>query len=339
MGPAGADGLNGADGAPGKDGVDQNATCTECHNANATVELKLAQWRNSVHATSDNAAYGNRAGCVQCHTSQGFLEAVAEGSTAAISLPNDPMQINCYTCHKIHETGTSDDWALTKPGAETLIVKDIAGADVIWDKGNSNQCAACHQGRFITTLPVAGGDYTISSSSSAPINTRVGFHHAPMTNLILGKLPTQQGTGYSSANPHSTSDGCLSCHMAKPYGYLAGGHQMGMMYESHGTETLLSTGCLVCHTTYTATTIKTKMVTLQTEVETKLATLQAKLLAAGIYNPTTGLANAGTFKSNIALAYINYNAAEEDRSEGMHNPGYIKTLLDNAIAVMVTEGF
>jgi hypothetical protein len=334
MGPAGADGLNGTNGTNGANGIDANATCTQCHNGNALVELKLAQWKHSIHATGENAAYANRSGCVQCHTSQGFLEAVAEGSTAAVSIPTDPMQINCYTCHNIHKTGTDDDWALTKPGAETLIVKDAAGASVIWNKGNSNQCAACHQARAISPAPVAGGaDFEIT-------NTRIGFHHGPMTNFVLGKLPTElTGTAYPTSNPHSTDKGCISCHMATPYGYLAGGHNMGVMYDAHGTETLLSTGCLVCHTTYTAATIATKLATLQGEVETKLATLQGKLTAAGIYDAATGLAKKGTFKANAVIAYLNYNAAEEDRSEGMHNPTYIKVMLDNSIAAMTTLGF
>jgi hypothetical protein len=30
---------------------------------------------------------------------------------------------------------------------------------------------------------------------------------------------------------------------------------------------------------------------------------------------------------------------EEDRSEGAHNPGYIKALLDNSIAAMTALGF
>jgi len=276
MGPEGPAGKDGADGADGKDGVDANQTCTLCHTGSAELENKLAQWGKSMHANGENAAYANRAGCTQCHVSQSFLESVAEGSTANLSVQTDPMQINCYTCHKIHDTYTDDDWALTKPGAQTLELQ-YAGAAVTWDKGNSNQCAGCHQARNISPAPVIDGeDFTIATS-----NTRIGVHHAPMTNFMLGKIPFEfTGDAYPTSNPHLAADGCISCHMATPYGYLAGGHNMGVTYDSHGTETLLTTGCLICHTSNDAKTITAKFNTLKAEVESKLSQLQGQLTAA-----------------------------------------------------------
>ncbi len=321
------------EGPMGPQGADANQSCTECHNSSANLEAKQAQWEESLHARGENAAYANRTGCVQCHTSQGFLEYVAEGSAADISVPADPMQINCYTCHKIHETFTADDYELTKPGAEKLEQK-YAGADITWDKGSSNQCVACHQARAVTPLPVANGaDFAIT-------NSRIGPHHAPNANLILGKIPFElTGTAYPSGNPHSSAEGCIDCHMAKPYGYLAGGHNMGMSYDSHGTETLNTTGCITCHSGETPASITTKYNTLKTTIDGKLATLRAQLIAANIYNGATGLAKTGTFKANAALSYLTYNTIVEDRSNGMHNPGYIKVLLDNAITSMTAAGY
>lgn len=317
----------------GPQGADANQSCTECHNNSANIETKQAQWEQSLHGSGENAAYANRTGCVQCHTSQGFLEAVAEKSTADISIPTEPMQINCYTCHKIHETFTAEDYELTKPEAHTLEQK-YAGADIIWDKGSSNQCVACHQARAVTPIPVPdGADFAIT-------NSRIGPHHAPNANLILGKMPFElAGTAYPSGNPHSSPEGCVDCHMAKPYGYLAGGHNMSMSYDSHGTETLLTTACLECHKSETATSITAKYKTFKATIDDKLADLQAQLTTAGLYNPATGLAKTGTFKANAALAYLTYNTVAEDRSNGMHNPGYIRTMLDNAITSMTALGY
>ncbi|HEX2969881.1 MAG TPA: hypothetical protein VHO46_12345 [Bacteroidales bacterium] len=331
--PAGVIMTTSCEGPMGKQGADANQSCTECHNNSAGIEAKQAQWEESLHAKGENAAYANRTGCVQCHTSQGFLEYVAEGSTADISVPSDPMQINCYTCHKIHDTYTSDDFALTKPGAEKLEQK-YAGNVITWDKGTSNQCVSCHQARDVSPLPVAdGADYTIA-------NTRIGSHHAPNANMILGKIPFElAGEAYPTGNAHSSAEGCIDCHMAQPYGYLAGGHNMGMSYDAHGTETLLTTGCLQCHSSETATTIAAKYNTLKTAINDKLTVLRTQLTAAGIYNPSTGLAKAGTFKANAALAYLTYNTVTEDKSNGIHNPGYTRTLLDNAIASMTALGY
>lgn len=329
MGPTGADGAKGDKGDKGDPGT--TLACAECHNNNQEVPIFSAQWSTSTHATGGNAGYANRVGCVQCHTSQGFLEYVAEGSVAAISLPENPSQITCYTCHKIHKTFSDDDWALTKPGAQTLDVK-YAGADVIWDKGTSNQCAFCHQSRPVSPAPVVGGpDFTITS-------TRMGPHHGPNTNLILGKTPFElPGTAVPTTNPHSTSSGCITCHMSAPYGYLAGGHNMGVWYESNGAETMLKTGCTTCHTN--ATTLTGMINTLTNDITSKMGTLEAQLIAAGIYNPATGLAKTGTFKANAVLAYLNFNTIKEDRSNGTHNPQYIRVLLDNSITAMTTLGY
>jgi len=333
MGPAGEDGTDGTD------GIDATASCIQCHNDDATVGLKVAQWEGSMHATGGNAAYANRAGCVQCHTSQGFLEYVAEGSTASLTVPAEPMQINCYTCHKIHSTFTDDDWALTKPGAQVLNVK-YAGADVTWDKGNSNQCVACHQAFPVNPAPVQNGaDFEIT-------NTRMGVHHGPMANLVLGKTAFElSGTAYPTTNVHSTGAGCVTCHMATPYGYQAGGHNMGLEYDSHGTAKMLYTGCAACHDVTSAgvapgkLAFDEKIAAVHVNIEAKLETLKNQLIEAGVFNTGTNLANKGTFEANAVFAYINFNMIEEDRSLGIHNPAYTKVLLDNSIAAMTTLGY
>jgi hypothetical protein len=331
-GPRGVPGENGAD---GKDGIDANANCTQCHNNDAVVETRIAQWENSVHGAGENAAYANRVGCNQCHTSQGFLQAVATGTTDNIPVFAEPQQINCYTCHNIHKTFTSSDWGLTSVEPKTLLVQ-YKGADVVWDKGTSNQCVSCHQARVVDPMPVFNGaDFAIT-------NTRIGAHHGPQSNLVLGKSAFQitGTTPYPSASPHAGPEGCVACHMATPYGYMAGGHTWNMMYSAHeGPETLNANGCLTCHTNATATTIAAELADVQEEVESKLSDLGSQLASYGIYNPTTGLAKTGTFKANATMAYLCFNMVEEDRSEGAHNPGYIKALLDNAISTMTTLGY
>ncbi|TFH48808.1 MAG: hypothetical protein E4G92_02940 [Bacteroidia bacterium] len=334
MGPIGAQGEKGDKGDPGTPG--STLACAECHNTDDQIVAFSAQWSESTHANGGNAAYANRSGCAQCHTSQGFSQHVAGVADNNIVPPTNPLQINCFTCHKIHETYTDDDWSFTKPGAETLAVK-YAGADVIWDKGNSNQCVFCHQERPISPAPIANGpDFAITSS-------RIGPHHGPNANLILGKHPFELGTGYGpTANPHSTNSGCITCHMSDPYGYTAGGHNMGMKYDSHGTETRLNTGCATCHdisTTALATAFNTKINTFQALIQSKLDDLEGQLIAAGIYNVSSELAKTGTFKANAVMAYINYNTIKEDRSLGVHNPNYTKVLLDNSSAALTTLGY
>jgi hypothetical protein len=328
VGPAGADGTNGTD---GKDGVDANQTCTMCHNNDAIIETKVAQWENSIHATGTTAGGENRSGCLQCHVSQGFLQAVATGSTSNLDIPDEPQQINCYTCHKIHTTFTAADWALTKPGAETLIVK-YGGADVVYDLGTSNQCVACHQARAISSPPVKDGpDYEITS-------THFGQHHGLQSNMLLGKMAYEMdGDAYPTSNPHAAGDGCVNCHMSLPHGYQAGGHSWNMTYGSSGT--LNTTGCLVsgCHSS--SSTLTTLLTSLHTAIEGKMDSLAFMLDEAGLWDSVEESGITGTFPANEVLNYIVFNAVEEDRSEGVHNPEYFKTLLDNSIASMIALGY
>ena len=100
---------------------------------------------------------------------------------------------------------------------------------------------------------------------------------------------------------------------------------------------MLKTGCTTCHTN--AANLTTAIANLTADVTERMATLEEQLIDAGIYNSTTGLANTGTFKANAVLAYLNYNTIKEDRSNGAHNPEYIRVLLDNSIAAMTTLGY
>jgi len=332
-GPVGPAGTNGTNGTNGVDGKDANENCIQCHNNDAVIETKLAQWENSVHATGGNAGYCNRDGCLQCHVSQGFLQAVATGSTDNLDIPDEPQQQNCYTCHKIHTTFTAADWALTKPGAETML-EQYGGADVTYDLGTSNQCVACHQAWALDPAPVKDGpDFDIP-------DTHWGVHHGPQANMLLGKFgyEVEGTTAFPTSNPHAAGDGCVNCHMSLPYGYVAGGHSWTMTYVVHGTETLNTTGCLVsgCHSS--STTLTTLLTTLHTDIEEKMATLEAQLEAAGLLTSTGG-GVAGTFPANEALNYIVYNVVEGDGSMGVHNPEYIKTLLDNSIESMTALGY
>ena len=112
-GPAGKDGTNGEDGINGTDGT---ATCGVCHDNSEGVETKIAQWGKSKHAIG-GTNFENGTTCAPCHTSQGFKEVILTDSTGVVASPMDPANINCYTCHKIHDTYAAADWELRKTTA------------------------------------------------------------------------------------------------------------------------------------------------------------------------------------------------------------------------------
>ncbi len=323
-GPAGKDGVDGQDGIDGETGT---AQCQICHNDDQWMAQKVAQYNHSFHANGENAAYANRTGCTQCHVSQGFVDYATTGTAAASY--TDPLQQNCYTCHKVHKTYTESDWDLTTTAAVTLT---HGGAS--YNKGNSNLCANCHQARALSpAMPTVGSTdpFVITSGQ-----TRWGTHHGPMANVLLGtSLFEVTGTVSYATNVHAgIAQGCVNCHMSTPYGTDAGGHNMGMEYDSHGTPYVNVTGCSPCHAIGTSTEItalRTKITNFQASIQTLLDQLEALLIAQNVYDPATGLMKAGTFTANQGGAYLNYQSIKEDKSLGVHNPQYAKALLQNSI--------
>ena len=125
--------------------------------------------------------------------------------------------------------------------------------------------------------------------------------------------------------------------MAEAYGAQAGGHTFAMGYEYHGHTELNLGGCLVsgCHTDEDAliNSVETKT----EEIEGLLADLKTLLEAKGIMDTVDhpGYLNVpGTYANELAGAFYNYKVIEEDRSHGMHNYKYTKTLLENSIAAI-----
>jgi hypothetical protein len=309
----------GPQGPPGENGTDGNATCGTCHDNSETVETKIGQWEKSFHATS-GLQFENRTTCAPCHTSQGFKEALALDSSATAAAIENPANINCYTCHKIHDSYSTDDWALrvTEPSPFWLTGETA-------DLGKANLCIKCHQERTSYAIPdvnTPDGIYTVSS-------TRFGPHYGVQGTSVSGIGFYEVGTGYMNS-PHSTiEDACINCHMASAIGYATGGHTWIIEDEEEGFN---ENGCLACHTTAgDATALKEELLVEITDLMTQLGT---KLVAAGIYNPnaTSGYAVKGDYTNTVAGAFWNFMCVMSDGSGGVHNPTYIKKVLENSIA-------
>lgn len=320
-GPAGKDGADGEDGIDGKDG---NATCGVCHDNSETVEIKVLQWGASIHATGGNYER-NDVGCAPCHTSQGFKEVVVTGLQETAAKVQDPSNINCYTCHLIHDTYTVDDWALRTTAQVTLWIN----GEQLPDYGNGNMCMNCHQPRVATIPDVANpeGTYTITSA-------RYGPHHGPQSTVLTGQAFFKIGEGYPGNTHDYVLKGCIDCHMADAFGSQAGGHSFNITYDYHGSLEYNLLGCATaaCHGSVEAA--EAAMEEFEPEFETLMTELATKLQEAGIYNPegTSGTAVPGTYTNKVAGAYWNFITLEEDRSMGVHNPKFTKKILENTIA-------
>jgi len=319
QGPAGANGQDGEDGIDGKDG---NATCGVCHDNSELVETKVLQWGASIHATGGNYER-NAVSCAPCHTSQGFKEVVVTGAMVTEETIADPSNINCYTCHFIHDTYTVDDWALRTTAQVTLQIN----GETMPDYGNGNLCINCHQPRPATIPDAANPEGTYQVT-----NGRWGPHHGPQSTVLTGKAFYMVGSGYSNSMHDQTPGGCIGCHMTDAFGSQAGGHSFNITYEYHGSTEYNLVGCVDCHGS--TDDAEAAIEEFEPEFEALLTELGTLLQAAGIYNPagTSGTAVTGTYTNKVAGAYWNFITLEEDRSMGIHNPKFTKKILENSIA-------
>ena len=353
VGDVGPKGDKGDDGTPGVAG---NVTCLECHSAE-TPQEKLEEFHRSVHAAGAIAVdyAGGRYDCAQCHSHEGYLE-FARTDTVSANITN-PSAWQCKTCHNIHTTFQSGDYAFRLGDAVTLIA-DVSGSTVV-DGGSNNTCINCHQARRdyasydsqttdkTYTRKFIGDDYdaylnaavgpngsitpngtndTLTVVFDVPFathayisSTHAGPHHGPQANLWSGHTGTVEGTPF---DPHA--DGCVVCHMGPE-----SGHSFDVTENNYGN-------CQVdgCH---------------QTSKVPSLDAFADRILAVGMaldaihavhFDDTWDIEDdgmVGAFHPMYASltkaqmkAWWNFMFLLEDRSNSAHNPVYAETLLSEA---------
>ncbi len=323
-------GPEGPSGANGKDGADGSTKCAECHNSSSEIYTKRLQWETSLHATG-SAFERNTTQCAPCHTSQGFNECAKSGLDSTLATVSDPANINCRTCHKIHQKFDSTDFALIYTNAITL----RHGGGTVDFAGDGNLCGKCHQARSVSPFPAVGATDSIKLSSS-----RWGPHHGPVTNIIgaRGGYEIPGLVAYDGSSPHKTvPDGCVKCHMATAFGNSYGGHTFKASGESEGSVVQNVAACKSCHFSATSFDIGG----IQSTVKTKMAELRG-LLAAKKWLDTTK--SAGAYQNDLiypknyypsdAGVLFNYLILASDRSWGVHNPRYYMALLDNSLGYL-----
>jgi len=300
-GPAGPQGEQGPPGEPGA------TTCTDCHDSTTTILGIQGQWATSAHGSGTSYARGTRSSCAGCHAGEGFTAMVDAGldwDTVETGVAR-PTRQTCRTCHEIHTTYTDSDWALTTTDAVTLIALGET-----FDGGDGNLCANCHQPRRAMDEAVDG---------MVEVGDHWGPHHGVEAAVLLGV----GGTGVDgSPGAHATmvADTCVSCHVGEG--------------KNH-TFAPAVTACTGCHADAEDFDINGT----QTEVEELLAELEGLLEAKGMLLDGEPVEGDGVYYAEAdAKALWNYILiALEDGSDGVHNPTYVKALLEASIEWLQAE--
>ncbi len=330
-GAAGPGGPTGPTGPQGPAGADANESCKQCHNDNTLVlNAKATQFGVSRHALG---TYYNRGGeCAACHNNEGFLARVAYTSASDIYTYAGPAEtaISCYTCHGIHQSYTSSDWGLTFADQVTETILGTRSPNVesgsFLDNGSSNLCLQCHQARDRGNLP------SVVSTENVTVNAQWGPHYGVQGNILNAMAGVHVGDGYPAqgVGAHvSVESACVACHMED------GNHDLSVMsYSSCAT-----TGC---HPT--AAAAETAKSNLKSEIWGLMMEIGDELVAQGVMTATvvdgvtTGYTTkSGSVTADQARAIWNYMVSYQDHSYGMHNPTYMRTLLENTKTLLGLE--
>ena len=324
VGPAGPAGPVGPAGETGAVPSAADLTCTQCHNNTTLLDGKIFAWEGSRHGPA-GLAWEEEAGnktCAGCHEGSSFIDRIAAGQSFAdyttavkdLVLPDATPQ-TCRTCHQIHTTYTTDDFALRTVAPVAMVISGQT-----FDKGMGNLCVNCHQARrYMANFPAKdAAGAVIPGSYNATV--RFNPHLSNQSDMMLGVGGGGTVTGTPSAHYTMTTDACVTCHLGEP--------------PNHTFDATVS-ACVACHADATSTDINGAV----TAIQVKFDALQTALKAAGMLTASVDAAGvtsyavvAGTYVEAKAFPLWVYGYITEDGSMGVHNPKYANDLLDAALA-------
>ncbi len=325
-GDTGDTGPQGPAGPQGPVGADANESCKQCHNDNTLVlNAKFTQFEVSGHALGTR--YNSGGECAACHNNEGFLARIDYTSASDIYDYSGPAEtaISCYTCHGIHQSYTADDWTLTFADQVTETILGTKSPNIettsFLNYGSSNLCLQCHQARDRGNLP------SVESTEDVNVNAFWGPHYGVQGNILhaMGGVNVVGGDyPEAGAGAHqSLASPCVACHMDN------GNHNLAINYNSCATAG--------CHGS--ATGAQNLKNALNNEIKGLMEDIGDELVAQGVMTKTeTGYStNSGTITADQARALWNYMVSYQDHAYGMHNPEYMRTLLQNTKTLLGLE--
>jgi hypothetical protein len=312
--------------------------CAYCHES-GTNHIIAQQFRYAHHGAPVDES--NRTDCVRCHTGKGFAQ-WSEGMSV-----NDPYfdisfsAISCAACHdphsktNVHQFRKVDANLLATGGTTVKVDEAIAGNGAI--------CFNCHQSRTEANAALTG-------VGTSTINSRFGPHHGPQGDILLGNNMLELGGVKLAKTNHIgyTPDACVTCHMynmnridANKQLIQSGGHTFAVKSDK-GEDNMEA--CQQCHGGTFASFADAKLYIsnkgdhdndgvvegLQDEVKGMIAKIMAKMPKTS----TGAITPGATWKKEELAAYWNALTAQEDKSNGIHNPKYVITALKGAMASM-----
>jgi len=296
--------------------------CGQCH-------LEFAELQKANHSDPLPFGYyepsaGRLTSCFKCHYTEGYIGAVEQTAkpfhefsyfpfTPVAVVPKDTPNVSCSICHDPHEAETGNPYGLRTGSAGTA-------------------CDTCHYEKWQNAiLEGLAGEF------------ENGYHY-----------PGEDYTPFLGVNnPHRTAVKCVLCHMNDSLAVTdengvrkIGGHTMRM--RDYGNDQVPETAddilniaiCQACHpgvTDFDKDNIQTEVKGLLTTLADILKGCNHEFLPANEPGSCARCHKGGTVPflndpdGKFENAYTNYKLILNDRSWGVHNPGYVKKLLQDSI--------
>ena len=261
--------------------------------------LIYKQWQMSGHANSMNTAEKkksmNKPGCAKCHTAEGYWQVILAGKPS--SAPYKEVRgLTCITCHY--------------PGKGSRKTGKLRVNQV------EDTCSGCH--------------------SILVSNTATSLSWCSQVSIVNGIGAKSFSTSKYQNGAHSQlKKKCVTCHMAgsgKTEGKLAGGHTFRVITKGEGEPIFNNNACLKCHEN-----ISLPYVRQQQDTFKKLLNRLAALLPANAVESKKAGEMVPKFPMDPGLnsieakASFNYYMVAKDGTFGIHNPRYIRSLLQASI--------
>jgi formate-dependent nitrite reductase cytochrome c552 subunit len=315
--------------------------CGACHQGSHHPNLE--QWSDALHSqvnetVTDDLLDGGPTvnNCGICHSGDVFYRINVRGETvpedAFVGLAaEDLTPITCAVCHDPHaRTGNA---AAPNEGRDfQLRFRQVASptpSNAIEDVTNPqrfNLCGQCHHDR----------GRTWETTSRPP-------HHSNQANIYVGEMAipdpeTQEPLVLSRVSVHSlAAEQCATCHMYREdfqseFAPAISGHNFAVN----------NAGCATsgCHPSSDAAIAA--QATLQAEIESRLDDILERLGNPAVWEYTSngGPDEAGQADITNAIKQTRflYYYALVDGSLGVHNPDYVRSILEKAESLLAESG-
>jgi nitrate reductase cytochrome c-type subunit len=303
--------------------VTSRSNCSNCHDSSSANQAIRQQWAQSTHAAiTDNAwkyyDFKTKSGCVQCHTTTGFIAYSTARVTAAWGTGSDKTKelLTCIGCHSDITAGILRTVPPVHPyaGDPGYLNPNI---------GKSNICMTCHSGT------------KNGKSIAAQLDALADFTNLP---FIDPHYMAAGGTSYGKAgyhfpgrsyNPEAThtklgstdgSGSCVTCHKNSTNGHKFQSGALPLCTSCHGSSLDAA-----------------KLSADKTAFLNALEILRAQLAANGFVYiatpPGFNTTNWGTRQAgaNTMGAAFNYVLFATEPGAYAHNPTYARQLVLDSI--------